>query len=60
MTTEEWIYRCSLRLHQQWPSLSVADMDDVARELVAEPRWRDLAPDVAAVEWLRQGIPTVA
>jgi hypothetical protein len=56
MSAAEWIYRCSARLHRQWPGLSVVDMDETARELWQQERYRSLPPGDAAVEWLRQGV----
>jgi hypothetical protein len=38
METNEWIARCSARLHAQWP------------------RWQQMEPETAVVQWLAQGI----
>jgi hypothetical protein len=54
---DEWIARCSARLHAQWPRLPKADRDDAARDLWEEERWRMQEPEMAAAEWVRQGIP---
>jgi hypothetical protein len=54
----EWITRCSARLHAQWPRLRREQRDEVASELHANERWQQLEPESAAVEWLRQGIPS--
>jgi hypothetical protein len=60
MDTLEWIYRCAKRLREQWPHADAVELADAARDLWLQPRWQTLEPEVAAVEWLRQGIPTVA
>ena len=57
MDRNEWITRCSARLHAQWPRLRREQRDEVASELHAEDRWNRLEPECAVVEWLRQGIP---
>lgn len=59
MPTYEWVARCSDRLLQQWPHVSATDTDDAALDLWAQEKWRALPPEQAAVEWLRQGIPSV-
>ena len=55
MTPEEWIERCSARLRRQWPTLAQADLDETAAELHADPRWRGMKPEKAAVAWLQLG-----
>jgi hypothetical protein len=55
MDAQHWISRCAARLHRVWPTLAQADLDEVAEQLFAEPRWRDLPPEQAAVDWLRLG-----
>ena len=55
-----WVARCALRLREEWPRLAGSDLAEVAEQIWVEERWRDLEPEVAAVQWLRQGIPTVA
>ena len=57
MTESEWITRCSARLHAQWPRLRREQRDEVAKDLWSEQRWQQSEPEVAVVEWLRQGIP---
>jgi hypothetical protein len=52
----EWIQQCSRRLQQQWRTVDPLQLDEVAVDLCADPRWRGMAPEVAAVEWLRQGV----
>jgi len=58
MEANEWVARCSARLHAQWPRLRREQRDEVAAELLADPQWRPLEPEQAAVAWLRQGIPS--
>jgi len=57
MDTNEWVARCSARLHAQWPRLHREQRDEVARDLWNDQRWQQSEPEVAVVEWLRQGIP---
>ncbi len=56
MDTHEWISRCSARLHAQWPRLPRELRDEVAGELIAQARWHDMEPEVAAAGWLGQGV----
>jgi len=44
-------------LHAQWPRLQREQRDEVAKDLWNDPRWQQSEPEVAVVEWLRQGIP---
>jgi len=60
MEANEWVTRCSARLHAQWPRLPREQRDEVAASLWQEERWRCLEPEQAAVQWLRQGIPNAA
>lgn len=57
MEVEEWVARCSARLHAQWPRLLREQRDEVATELWASERWKPLEPENAAAQWLQQGIP---
>ena len=57
METNEWIARCSARLHAQWPRLQREQRDEVARDLWHDQRWQQTEPEIAVVEWLNQGIP---
>lgn len=57
MEINEWVARCSARLHAQWPRLQREQRDEVARDLWNDQRWQHSEPEVAAVEWLSQGIP---
>lgn len=57
MDTREWVFRCSARLHAQWPRLPRDQLDEVASDLGSDHRWRDMTPETAAVNWLSQGIP---
>lgn len=57
MDEHEWVARCSARLHAQWPRLGRQQRDEAAEELARTDRWRCKEPEVAALEWLRQGIP---
>lgn len=57
MDTQEWVARCSARLHAQWPRLQREQRDEVAAEIHHDSQWQQLEPERAAAEWLRQGIP---
>jgi hypothetical protein len=57
MDTNEWVFRCSARLHAQWPRLPRSQRDEVASDLGTDQRWRQMEPETAVVEWLSQGIP---
>jgi len=56
MQATEWIATCSLRLQQQWRTVDPSCLDEVAAELWADARWRQMPPSEAAVQWLRQGV----
>ena len=56
MESQEWISRCSARLHAQWPRLGREVRDEVAEELMVQPRWRAMEPEAAAAGWLSQGV----
>lgn len=60
MDGTEWIQACARRLQQQWPAVDTADLEEIARDLHEQPKWQGLAPQQAALQWLRQGIPTAA
>jgi hypothetical protein len=55
--SKEWVARCSARLHAQWPSVPRDQRDELAQQLWTSERWAAMDPEVAAVTWLRQGIP---
>lgn len=57
MNEQEWVARCSARLHAQWPRLEREQRDEAARELWLKEELRSQEPEDAAVKWLRQGIP---
>ena len=58
MNIEQWTLRCAQQLAQQWPRVGASDLEHLAEALGTEPRWRSMEPGEAAIEWLRQGIPT--
>lgn len=60
METNEWVARCSARLHAQWPRLHREQRDEVARDLWNDEKWQQSEPEVAVVEWLSQGLPVRA
>jgi hypothetical protein len=57
MKAHEWIARCAGRLEAQWPRIPREQRLEVAQELHLKDEWRSLAPEDAATQWLRQGIP---
>jgi len=48
-----WIAACAHRLQQQWHTVDPLELEDVARDLWRDERLRAMAPDEAAVDWLR-------
>ncbi|RZT93723.1 hypothetical protein EV670_3276 [Rivibacter subsaxonicus] len=60
MDTLEWIFRCAMRLREQWPRADEVELADTARDLSLQEHLRALEPEDAAVAWLRQGIPSAA
>ena len=59
MDRQEWITRCSARLHAQWPTVPAEQLAEVAVEIQRRLQRQLEGPECAAVEWLRQGIPDV-
>jgi len=57
MNAETWAFKCAQQLHEQWPRVDRADLENLAEALWKEPRWQSMEPAAAALEWLRQGIP---
>lgn len=60
MNEHEWTWRCAEQLHEQWPRVDRSDLENVAEALHREDRWRTLRPEVAAMQWVAQGIPSQA
>lgn len=59
MNRQEWIARCSARLREQWPRLTIEQLQEVAEELHDDTQRQLEEPERAAVQWLRQGMPKV-
>ena len=57
MDRQEWIARCSARLHAQWPRVPAEQLQEVASEIEQAVHQQLNEPELAAVEWLRQSIP---
>ena len=57
MNADEWTFKFARQLHEQWPCVDHSDLEHLAEALLCEDRWKDMEPTVAAVQWLRQGIP---
>ncbi len=51
-----WVRRCADRLHAQWSTIPLVDLEDVALDLIGNPQLRQLAPEDAAAQWLKQGV----
>jgi len=47
-----WIAACAYRLQQQWHSVDLLELEEVARELWRDARLRAMWPDEAAAQWL--------
>lgn len=58
MDRQEWIARCSARLRTQWPTVPAEQLTEVAAEIQLRVQQQLENPQCAAVEWLRQGMPT--
>jgi hypothetical protein len=58
MDRQEWVARCSARLRARWPRVPQEQLDEVAGEIQRHVQRQIDEPERAAVEWLRQGIPT--
>ncbi|MBX9793389.1 MAG: hypothetical protein K2Y02_03730 [Burkholderiaceae bacterium] len=56
MEALEWILRCAERLREHWPRADGLELAATARDLWMVPRWRELNPELAAVEWLKLGV----
>lgn len=48
-----WIAACAHRLQQQWHSVDVVELEDMARVLWRDERLRAMWPEDAAADWLR-------
>ena len=57
MDRQEWIARCSARLHAQWPTVPAEQLTEVAAEIQLRVQRQLEDPQCAAVDWLRQGMP---
>ena len=58
MERQEWITRCSAQLHAQWPTVPEEQLAEVAAEIQGEVQRQLETPELAAAQWLRQGIPS--
>ena len=56
----EWIDLRSKRLQQHWRTVEPTELDEVAIDLWRDRRWREMAPEIAAEEWLRLGVLAAA
>lgn len=56
-SSNSWLYRVSKRLQAQWPTVDPVRLDDIALDLWKDERLRAMAPEEAAVAWLRPVLP---
>lgn len=54
---QEWVIRCSARLHAGWPRIGREQRDETAEELWRAGTWRDMEPEQAAAAWIDLGAP---
>lgn len=54
---DEWVIRCSARLHARWPRIGREQRDETAEELWRAGSWRELEPEQAAAAWIDLGAP---
>lgn len=54
---QEWVIRCSARLHARWPRIGREQRDETAEELWRAGTWRELEPEQAAAAWIDLGAP---
>lgn len=54
---QEWVIRCSARLHARWPRICREQRDETAEELWRAGTWRDMEPEQAAAAWIDLGGP---
>lgn len=59
MERSEWVTRFASKLHAQWPRIPCNQIEEVARELLDSPWWREhwlgMGPEAAADDWLAYG-----
>lgn len=60
MERQEWVARCSARLHERWPRVPDAELRELAEELHGRAQRQLEEPELAAVDWLRRGLPDVS
>ena len=49
MDSQQWIARCSARLHAQWPTVPEEQLVEVAAEIQSEVQRQLEAPELAAI-----------
>ena len=54
---QEWVIRCSARLHARWPRIGREQRDETAEELWRAGTWRDMEPEQATAAWIDLGAP---
>jgi hypothetical protein len=54
---DAWIVRCAEQLHEQWPRVPLEQLREVADEIRLEHERTLKEPELAAILWLRRGLP---
>lgn len=57
---QEWVAQCARRLRQQWRTIDLASLEEVAHDLYDDERMRVLSPADAAAAWLGRGVCVAA
>jgi hypothetical protein len=57
MDSQQWIARCSERLHRQWPRIPADQLLELAEQLRLDAERQLEDPELAATKWLQRGIP---
>ena len=52
LTSAQWIAIAAHRLHHRWRSVTPAQLDELAADLLRDERLRELEPETAVDEWL--------
>jgi len=48
-----WIAACTHHLQLQWRTVDPQELEETARELMRDPRLREMSPADAVANWLR-------
>ncbi len=53
----DWIAACAHRLHRQWRSVTIEDVEAIAASLWRDPVFKTMTPVKAAEQWLEPVLP---